>query len=323
MKAWQVSQWCKPEDMEFVDLPVPEPGPKEVLVEVTACGVNFMDSLMVQGLYQVKPTLPFTPGCEISGVIAKVGPGSVHKVGDRVCGILDWGGFAEYGVVKDDSVINVPDGVDLIPATAIPAVYPTSYSGLKMTAHLQPGETVLVHAGAGGVGVAAIQFAKAWGAKVIATAGSDEKVKICLEQGADIAINYSTEDWLTLVKEHTSGKGVDIIYDPVGGDITDQSVRALAWRGRLLIVGFAGGRIAEIPANRLLLKNAAVMGVVWGGHLYNQPEAVQPVYEEIFAMLQRGEINPLISKKYPLSEATQAVIDLASRKTHGKVLLIP
>ena len=323
MKAWQVSQWCEPDEMNFLDLPVPVPAEREVLVRVTACGVNFMDSLMVRGLYQVKPPLPFTPGCEVSGVIVKAGAGSVHQEGQQVCGILDWGGYAEYAVVKDAAIIPVPEDVDLITSTAIPAIYPTSYSGLKMTADLQPGETLLVHAGAGGVGSAAIQFGKAWGAEVIATAGSDEKVKICLELGANRAFNYSTEDWLTLVRDYTGGKGVDVIYDPVGGDITDQSVRALAWRGRLLIVGFAGGRIAQIPANRLLLKNAAVMGVVWGGHLTNQPDAVQPLYEDIFSMLRHREINPLISRKYPLAEARQAVMDLAGRRTHGKVLLLP
>lgn len=323
MRAWRVGKWCLPEEMELVELPIPQPGEKQVLIKVTAAGLNFMDSLMVQGLYQVKPPFPFTPGIEVSGVVEMAGTGSRYSEGDRVCAILDWGGFAEYSLAADALVIPVPDEVDLLVSTAIPAIYPTAHSALKMTARVQAGETVLVHAGAGGVGTAAIQIAKAWGARVIATAGSAQKLKICREQGAELAINYDTEDWVTLVKEFTGGKGADVIYDPVGGDITDQSLRCLAWRGRLLIIGFAGGRIPQIPANRLLLKNASAWGVFWGNHLHFQEDVVQPVYQDIFNLLIRGEIKPLISQSYALEDAPKAVTDMANRKTWGKVLLVP
>ena len=323
MKAWHVESWREPEEMAFRDLPVPEPAGQQVVIRVVAAGLNFMDALMIRGAYQVKPPFPFTPGIEVSGVVEKAGRGSAYQSGDRVCAILNWGGFAEYALAEDQMVIPVPDTVDLVESCAIPAVYPTSYSALKMTARLRPGETVLVHAGAGGVGTAAIQLARTWGARVIATAGSAEKLRVCREQGAEPVYNYETEDWVNEIRQHTGGKGVDVIYDPIGGVVTGQSVRCLAWRGRLLIVGFASGHIPEIPANRLLLKNAAAMGVFWGNHLIYQPRVVEPVYRDLFAMLCAGQIQPVISQTRPLREAPQAIRDMADRKTWGKVLLIP
>lgn len=323
MKAWLVSRWCKPDEMEFTQVATPQPGAKQVLVRVEAAALNFLDTLMIQGLYQVKPPFPFTPGVEFSGTVAAVGAGSRYQLGQRVCGTAESGAFAEYCLADDQGLVPVPDDVPLKLAAAVPVVYSTGYLALKLRAQLKAGETLLVHAGAGGVGLAAIQLGKIWGAKVIATAGGPEKTAICLQHGADAAIDYNGEDFVEKVKALTAGRGADVIFDPVGGDVTDQSLRCIAWDGRLLIVGFASGRIADIPANRLLLKNAAAVGVFWGGHRRFNPAIIEPTFREIFAMLARAEIRPVIAREYPLAEAPQALKDLAARSTHGKVLLVP
>lgn len=322
MKAWVVRNWCKPEEMEFATVPVPEAGDGQILVRVEAAALNFLDTLMIQGLYQVKPPLPFTPGIELAGTVVKAGVGSIFKEGDRVMGNVGYGAFAQYAVVDDLKAMPMPDAMSAEEGATIPCVYPTSYSALRHSANMQPGETVLVHAGAGGVGLAAIQLAKAWGGKVIATAGGEEKVAICRKHGADLAIDYLGSDpWVDQVKDFTKGRGADIIVDPVGGDITDRSLRCLAWCGRLLIIGFAGGRIPEIPANRLLLKSASAIGVFWGERRNRNPQAAKEMANELVAMYGRGEIKPVISKVYPLTDAPQALLDLGSRQTYGKVVL--
>lgn len=323
MKGWVVRSWCQPEEMEFTDIPVPEPGQNQALLRVESAALNFLDTLMIQGRYQVKPALPFTPGVEVAGTVVKAGPGSRFAKGTRVLANVRHGGFAEFAVADDIKIVPIPDAMGAVEASTIPTVYPTSYSALRHSARMQDGETVLVHAGAGGVGLAAIQLAKAWGGKVIATAGGEEKTAICREHGADLAIDYLTEPWLDRVKEFTGGRGADIIYDSVGGDITDSSLKCLAWCGRLLIVGFAGGRIPDIPANRLLLKSASAIGVFWGERRNRDPELAKATFDDLFAMYCRGEIQPVVCRQYPLSDAPKALHDLAGRRTWGKVVLIP
>lgn len=323
MQAWQVNDWCQPEGMAWVELPLPEPGPGEVRVKVAAAALNFLDTLMIQGKYQLRPPLPFTPGAEISGTVTAVGEGCALQEGDRVCGLIDYGGFAEQAIARASDLIKIPPDVDLVEAAVLPVVYPTAYCALRLRGKLRAGETVLVHAGAGGMGIACIQLAKHWGARVIATAGGAEKTAICLQQGADEAIDYHAHDLVTEVRTLTDGRGADAIVDMVGGDIALQSLRCLAWEGRLLIVGFASGTIPQLPANRLLLKNASAMGVLWGGYREQDPATYANTFNDIFALYAKRAIRPAISRRYPLREAPQALRALAGRATWGKVVLVP
>lgn len=323
MKAWVVRQWCAPEEMEFTDIPVPTPGSSQVLVRVEAAALNFLDTLMIQGLYQVKPLLPFTPGVEIAGTIVEAGDGSRFRPGERVLGNINYGGFAEYALIDDIKTVPIPVSMTSVEGASFPTAFPTSFSALRHSANMQPGETVLIHAGAGGVGLAAIQLAKAWGGRVVATAGGPEKTAICRAHGADLAIDYLNEPWVEKVKEFTAGRGADVIYDSVGGDITDHSLKCLAWCGRLLIVGFAGGRIPAIPANRLLLKSASAIGILWGERRNRDPQLAKATFDELFAMYDRGQIKPVVCKEYAMTDAPQALRDLGNRRTHGKVVLVP
>jgi len=322
MHGWIVTEWCEPESMEWAEISLPQVQGNQVKIQIESAALNFLDTLMIRGQYQVKPALPFTPGVEIAGSVIEAGPESRLSVGQRICGLIDHGGFAEQVVTADTGLLNLPDGIDFITGSAVPVVYPTAWCALKLRANLQPGESVLIHAGAGGVGSACLQLARHWQARVFVTAGSEEKRQLCIQQGAEAAFAYD-ENWLERIKDLTAGNGVDVIVDNVGGEITRQSVRALAWGGRLTIVGFAGGEIAEIPANRLLLKNASAMGVMWGGYQQNQPKEVLPTIDGIFALLEEGAIKPVISAKYALNDAPRALHDLAGRSTHGKVVLIP
>jgi NADPH:quinone reductase len=321
MKAWQVERWCEPEEMLFADLPVPEPQPGEVRIRNQAAALNFFDILQIQGKYQTKPPLPFTPGAEVAGIVDALGEGVTNfNVGDRVHAST-LGTFAEYALAKADRSFVIPDSMSFSEAAAMYIVYQTSYFSLMERARLQQGEWLLVHSGAGGVGSSAVQLGKAFGAKVIATAGSQEKVEFCLSQGADHALNYSDAAWVDEIKKITSGHGADVIYDPVGGDVFDLSSKCIASEGRLLVIGFAGGRIPSIAANRILLKNMSVVGCYWGGHLEKHPEYLAQSQTELFKMYEAGQIKPVISQSYALSDAVTALRDLASRKTYGKVVL--
>ncbi len=322
MHAWIVEQWCEPDQMSWQEIHLPQPGARQVIISTAAVALNFLDTLMIRGQYQLQPALPFSPGVEISGTVVATGPESHFKTGDRVCGLIDYGGFAEQVLANDQQLVKIPDTIDFNTAAAIPVVYPTAWCTLRMRSTLKPGETVLVHAGAGGVGLATIQLAAHWGARVFATSSTAEKRQICIDNGAEAAFGYD-QDWRTTLKELTAGKGVDVVVDNVGGSVTLESVRALAWGGRLAIVGFAGGEIAEIPANRLLLKNASAVGVMWGGYYHHQPEEVEPVFSGLFELLNQKVINPVIGATYPLTEAPKALKQLTNRKTHGKVLLLP
>ena len=314
----------EPAELRVSEIPEPEAGPGTLQVEVRAAGCNFFDILIVQGKYQVKPAFPFTPGGEIAGVVTEVGEGvEGFAVGDRVLAGTQIGGFAETAVIPARDAHLLPDGMSFEEGAAIPIIYPTSYAALIFRANLQAGETLLVHAAAGGVGSAALQIGKALGARVIATVGGAEKAEIARDLGADEVIDYRVDDFVARVNEITDGSGADVIYDPVGGDVFDRSLKCIAWNGRLLVVGFASGRIPELKANRILLKNIAVTGIHWGAYLDNEPERVPETFEGLFALYREGRIKPLIFNTYALEDLPSALGELASRKTHGKLIITP
>jgi NADPH:quinone reductase len=323
MQAWRVNSWCEPEGMEWVGVDVPVPGAGQVRVKNRAAALNFFDILQIQGKYQVKPPFPFTPGAEIAGVIDAVGEGVTEwQAGDAVMGVPEGAGFAEQTVLSRDKIFRIPAGMDWAQAAAFPIVYHTSYLALKHRGALRDGEWLLVHAGASGVGMAAIQLGKALGARVIATAGSQEKLQFALRQGADHVLDYADESWVDQVKALTAGHGADVIYDPVGGDVFDLSSKCIAQYGRLLVVGFASGRIPSIAANRVLLKNISVVGVYWGGHVKMHPEYMAAAQRELSALWLQKKISPEVSNRWPLAELPAAMRALAERKVLGKAVLL-
>jgi NADPH:quinone reductase len=322
MKAWRVHAWGEPESMSFEDVAVPEPGPGQVRIRNHAAALNFFDILQVQGKYQIKPPFPFTPGAEVAGIVDAVGPGATQfKPGDRVLSMTHGGAMAEQSLSRADSTFKIPAGMDFPEAAAFPVVYHTSYFALRERAALQPGEWLLVHAGASGVGVTAIQIGKAFGARVIATAGGPEKVAFAKAEGADHAIDYSDPGWVDQVKQLTGERGADVIYDPVGGDVFDLSTKCIASGGRLLVIGFASGRIPTIAANRILLKNMSVVGALWGGHVKAHPEYSALAQQALADLYAKGSIHPPKPVEYPLAEAPQALRDLANRKVLWKAVL--
>jgi NADPH:quinone reductase len=323
MRAWLVHAWGEPETMEWAEVDAPVPGAGQVRIRIRAAGINFFDLMQVQGKYQVKPPFPFTPGAEIAGEVDAVGTGvSEWCVGDRVLALPMGAGFAEFAVANVVRVFPVPDGMDWTQAAALPVVYHTSYFALKDRAALRVREWLLVHAGASGVGMAAIQLGRAFGARVIASTGAAEKVEFALRQGAEYALNYREDDWVDRVKQITSGRGADVIYDPVGGDIFDLSSKCIAPGGRLLVVGFASGRIPSIAANRILFKAMSVTGVYWGGQLETNPAAIAETQGALERLWREGKIRPEISHTYPLGEAPRALRDVAERKVLGKAVLL-
>lgn len=324
MRAISVDRWMEPSELRVSDIAEPATPPGALKVSVRAAGCNFFDILMVQGKYQVKPPFPFIPGAEVAGVVSEVGEGvEDFSVGDEVFGSAGLGGFAEYSIVSAGVAHPLPKEMSFEQGAAFPMVYPTSYAGLVFRGELQAGENLLVHAAAGGVGLAAVQIGKALGARVIATAGSAEKLEIARKYGADELIDYRTEDFVARVKEITGGKGADVIYDSVGGDVFDKSLKCIAWNGRLVVVGFAGGVIPEVRANRILLKNIAVTGLHWGAYQTHQPEKVRETFDALFALHRDGKIDPVVFKTYSLEDLATALHDLASRKTYGKLIIIP
>jgi NADPH2:quinone reductase len=322
MRAWRVNEWCEPSGMELGEVAMPEPGPGQVRVRNHAAALNFFDVLQIQGKYQVKPPFPFTPGAEIAGVIEAVGEGvNGRQTGDRVLGIPEGSGFAECTVLAASKTFRVPDGMAWEQAAAFPIVYHTSYFALKDRAQIREGEWLLVHAGASGVGMSAIQLGKAFGARVIATAGSAEKLEFARRQGADHVLDYGGEDWVEQVKALTGGRGADVIYDPVGGDVFDLSGKCIAPYGRLLVIGFAAGRIPSIAANRILLKNISVVGVFWGGHVKMNPGYTETTQAALEALWLEGKLNPEISNTWPLEELPAAMQALTDRGVLGKAVL--
>ncbi|MFC5588892.1 NADPH:quinone oxidoreductase family protein [Sporosarcina soli] len=326
MKAWQVKQLGDPQvALDIATIQKPAPKENEVLIKVEAFSLNFFDILQCQGKYQEKPALPFTPGAEISGIVEAVGEGSQFKVGQRVLATphLPNGGFSEYVVAAEDGVFPIPDSLPYKEAAALFITYQTAYYALHRNAHLRKGETLLVHAGSGGVGSAAIQLGKAAGATVIATAGSDEKTAVCQELGADHVINYQTDDFIQKVKELTGGKGADVIFDPVGGDTFDRSRKCIAFEGRILVIGFAGGRIADAPTNHALIKNYSIVGVHWGLFRKLFPEEVMKAHLELMELYETGQICPLIYQDYTFDQVPAALDSLGARKTWGKLVVNP
>ena len=326
MKAWVVRELGKPETLRFEEIAAAEPAGSMVRINLRAASINYFDALMVAGQYQTKPDLPFVPGSEVSGVVVSAPPGTSLKAGDRVMAMLDnggltRGGYAEIADAAPGSVTRMPDGMTFEDGAAFTVIYQTGWFGLHRRACLQPGETLLVHAGAGGVGSAAIQLGKAAGATVIATAGSDEKVGVCRELGADHAINYKTQDFVEEVKKITGGRGADVVYDPVGGDVFDRSTKCIAFEGRIVVVGFTSGRIPQAAANHVLIKNYSVVGLHWGLYAKRAPELLPIATRRLFELYQAGKIKPYISASLPLSEAPQAMAMVSGGKSTGKVIL--
>jgi NADPH2:quinone reductase len=310
--------------MVLGEVDVPEPGPGAVRIRNRAAALNFFDVLQIQGKYQSKPPFPFTPGAEVAGVVDAFGAGVADiRTGDAVLAFTDGGGFAEHTVTRAGKAFAIPLGMNFEQAAAMPIVYHTSWFALSDRAGLKPGEWLLVHAGASGVGMSAIQLGRAIGARVIATAGSDEKLRFAARQGAEHTLNYSDEKWVDAVKDLTHG-GADVIYDPVGGDVFDLSTKCIAAGGRLLVIGFAGGRIPSIAANRILLKNISVVGVFWGNHAATHPEYTSATQSVMVRLWSDKKICPEVSAKRSFEELPQAMHDLLDRRVMGKaVVTIP
>lgn len=296
----------------------------EVVIDVKAIGCNFFDTLITRGKYQVRPELPFSPGAEVAGTVREVGEGVTDlSVGDRVSALLDYGGFASVVRVPRARVFPMPSAMGFEEAAALGLVYQTSHVALIHRANLREGETLLVHAAAGGVGLSAVQIGVAIGAKVIGTAGSADKIDLVKQNGADAVINYREEDWVERVAELTGGRGADVIYDPVGGDTFDKSLKCIAFEGRLLVIGFASGTIPSARMNRVLLKNVSLVGLHWGLYFKENPQVLHDAQEALFDLYAQGKIAPLVSATYPLERASAALLALGSGKTAGKVVLIP
>ena len=324
MRAVVVDRWMEPDQLSVSEIPEPDLHPGTLKIDVQAAGCNFFDILMMQGNYQVKPPFPFVPGAELAGVVREVGDGvDGFAAGDRVLCTPGLGCFAETVVASAFGTRRLPDGMSFEEGAALPIIYPTSYAGLVYRANLQAGEDLLVHAAAGGVGIAAVQIGKAMGARVIATAGGEEKCRVALEQGADEAIDYRSEDFVPKVMELTGGKGADVIYDSVGGEIFDKSLKCIAWNGRLLVIGFAGGTIPSVKANRILLKNISVTGLHWGAHSAKEPEKIPIVFDALMKLYDEGKIRPVIFKSYSLEELPEALAALGGRRSYGKVIVAP
>jgi NADPH2:quinone reductase len=322
MRAMQVDRWCEPGDLELVELPGREPGPGDVRIDVKAIGVNLADILMVQGKYQIKPPFPFAPGSEVAGVVRSVGAEvSEFRVGQRVLALLPYGAYASEVIAPADRVYLLPEGMPLEHAAALTVVYHTSYFALAVRAPVSPGQTVLVHGAAGGVGLAAVQIAKALGARVLATAGSADKRAFVLSQGAEAAFDSRDPEWVQAVLQATDGRGADHIYDPVGGDIFDLSLKCIAFEGNLHVIGFASGRIPTCAMNRVLLKNISLVGLHWGPYQDKQPEAVRSAMQALFAMYAKGQLALEVSATYPLEQAAEALAQISSRKAQGKIVL--
>ncbi len=322
MKAILCKEYGPADKLVIEDVPSPEAKGRGVKVRVKAAGLNFPDTLIIEGKYQLKPNMPFSPGGEMAGEVVAVGDKVTRfKVGDRVAGLTGYGAFAEEVIVPEQNLLPVPDGMSDEKAAAFTMVYGTSYYALKQRGNLQPGETLLVLGASGGVGLATVELGKAMGAKVIAAASSAEKLAIAKEAGADELINYTEEPLKDAVKKLTHSKGVDVIYDPVGGDFTEQALRAMGWNGRHLIIGFAAGDIPKIPANLTLLKGCSVVGVFWGSFTQREPEASAQNMMELMKLYAEGKIDPKVSAVYDFEDYAEALGALTGRKATGKIVL--
>jgi len=324
MQAILCRQWGPPETLRLEEIAPPALSPTGVRIRVAAAGINFADLLLITGKYQEKPAFPFTPGLEIAGTVVECGKAvQGFSTGQRVMAVVGQGGFAEEAVAEAAAVFPIPDQMPFTIAAGFPVAYGTSHGALAWRALLQPGETLLVHGAAGGVGLTAVEIGKATGARVIATASTAAKLELAIAHGADDGINSRTEDIRTRVKELTDGRGADVVYDPVGGTVFDASLRATAWGGRILVIGFASGDVPQIPANVMLVKNVTVHGYVWGSYVTRTPARVQASFKTLLRWWEEGRLKPHISKTLPLEGAGEALNLLKTRQATGKVVLIP
>ena len=323
MHAWLCSNPTGVEALAWTERPTPEPGPGEALIEIRAASLNFPDLLIVQNKYQFKPPLPFVPGSEYAGVVRAVGEGVKHlRAGQHVACLSGTGGFATHAIAPAPLCLPLPEGFAFTDAAAFIMTYATSHHALIDRAALQAGETVLVLGAAGGVGTAAIQIAKAAGARVIAAASTQEKCDVCRAQGADATINYRTQDLRAALKELTDGKGPDVVYDPVGGEFTEAAFRSIAWRGRYLVIGFAAGPIPSLPMNLPLLKGASIVGVFWGDFAKREPKANAAMMGELAQWYAQGRIKPVIDRTMPMAELPAAYAHMGSRGVMGKLVMV-
>ena len=323
MKAVLCKQFGPPESLVYEDVPSPVAGAGEVVVTMKAASVNFPDVLIIQNKYQMKPPLPFSPGSELAGVVKEVGEGvTAFKPGDRVIAFTGYGAFAEEVKTEAKRLVPLPAGMDFAAGAAFILTYGTSDHALVDRGQLKAGDTLLVLGAAGGVGIAAIEIGKALGARVIACASSDDKLAVCREHGADEGINYATDDLRERIKALTGGRGVDVVYDPVGGPYTEPALRSTAWRGRLLVVGFAAGDIPKIPLNLTLLKGCSIVGVFWGEFARREPDVFASRVRQLAAWYAEGKLRPHVSATLPLERAAEALTLMASRRVKGKVVLL-
>lgn len=324
MKAIQCVEWGGPERLVLNDVPLPQPGPGELRVRIEAAGVNFPDALIVQKKYQVQPPLPFTPGTEVAGTVDAVGEGvRGFSVGDRVAAFVGTGGFAEYVCAPVAMALPLPSEVSTEHAAAFTLTYATSHHALFDRGALKAGETLVVLGAGGGVGIAAVELGRIAGARVIAAASSDAKLAAARAHGADEIVDYVKNDLRDAIKSLTGGKGADVVFDPVGGALTEAAVRSLAWRGRLLVIGFADGAIPQIAANWLLIKGAAAVGVFWGDFARREPRANQAMLAELYTWLAQGRLKPHVSQRYALADAPRALEALLARRAVGKLVITP
>lgn len=327
MKAVVVHELMKPADLTVSEIDSPRPGAGNVLIDVKAVACNFFDTLIVQGKYQVKPDFPFSPGGEVAGIVCELGEGVTEfAVGDRVMAYVEYGGFAERATARVNGTFPIPDAMPFEEAAAIPIVYGTSYVSLVPRGMVKSGETVLVTAAAGGVGLASIQIAKALGARVIALAGGEAKLEVTRQVGADVAIDYrddgdSSASWVEQVNAATDGRGADVVIENVGGDIFDGCTRCVAWGGRIVVVGFTSGEIPLVKTNRVMLKHISLVGVHFGPMAVHEPEKLAECFRELARLYEAGKLKPVIWKQFRLEQAAEAVEALGNRKSFGKIVL--
>jgi NADPH2:quinone reductase len=324
MKALLCTRYGTPDDLEIADLPVPDPAPGEALVRIAAASLNFFDTLIIAGKYQFKPSPPFSPAAEFAGTVEKLGDGvTSFKVGERVLGYMTYGAARERVAVSAEKLIKIPDALDFDRAAGICITYGTTLHALKDRAALKPGEALAVLGASGGVGLAAIELGKIMGARVIACASSDEKLAFAREHGADEVVNYAKEDIKEALRRVTGGRGADVIYDPVGGPYSEPALRAIAWQGRFLVVGFAAGEIPKLPLNLVLLKGCDVRGVFWGAFIERDPQGHRANTRQLVDWCVQGKISSHVHAVYPLAEGRAALKAIAARQVMGKVILRP
>ncbi|KVE25792.1 NADPH:quinone oxidoreductase [Burkholderia singularis] len=327
MRAIVCETFGPPSSLRVAELPSPEPGPKQIVVTTKVASVNFPDALIIEGKYQFKPEPPFVPGCELAGIVKAVGAGVARvKPGDAVAAIVPTGGYAQEILLAEHDAIPLPPELseqELESAASFMLTYGTSYHALKDRAKLQAGETLLVLGAAGGVGLAAVELGKLLGARVIAAASSDDKLAVARRHGADETINYAAEDLRARLKALCPTGGVDVVYDPVGGDLAEPALRSVGWNGRYLVVGFAAGQIPKLPLNLTLLKGSAIVGVFWGEFTRREPQRNIENVKQLFAWLREAKLHPFVSARYPLSQAPRALEAMLARQVTGKIVILP